>query len=403
MKQPTFVVSERHHKFLSSWPLTWSLFGKMSSYVGFKSKRQEKWARKPVRLGSTGFGVVGRRHCSAFDYVTKSGSHSDYLRKSENHYAGLLVKSADCIGYHRPVAHSKTAWWGQRWGLNESRGRREASPWRCRARGGDGDKIKLSMPLRVDISITNSSPCHPETKASPQGDVIRRAMRVHLKLPPQIFQHTALACNGKLGVGTPTQSPPSAPTHSLRPPTPPPLSPLLFCQHAPREKALKRGSRTWTSLFLSLSLNSTLLTDASQKQHLCVNAVPCVRPDAWCFFSEWTMQSGSASLICHGDLVCRRIALCFCLFWWPCFVCNHITAQLRLRLGLAPPLKSSHMSSSLITASRRFHNSIGFLILVYMDVYGRLPLRRHHYTVNVKVESKQPIFLGRSNSKGEIE
>lgn len=44
-----------------------------------------------------------------FARVPSSGTYPDHLKKSENHYPRLLVKSADCIGYHKPVAHSKTA------------------------------------------------------------------------------------------------------------------------------------------------------------------------------------------------------------------------------------------------------------------------------------------------------
>lgn len=46
--------------------------------------------------------------------IFSSGTDSGHLEESENHYSGLLVKSADCIGYHRAVPHRETAWWGWR-------------------------------------------------------------------------------------------------------------------------------------------------------------------------------------------------------------------------------------------------------------------------------------------------
>lgn len=37
--------------------------------------------------------------------IFSSGTDSGHLEESENHYAGPLVKSADCIGYHSAVPH----------------------------------------------------------------------------------------------------------------------------------------------------------------------------------------------------------------------------------------------------------------------------------------------------------
>lgn len=46
--------------------------------------------------------------------IFSSGTESGHLEESENHYPGLLVKSADCIGYYRAVPHTETTVMGMK-------------------------------------------------------------------------------------------------------------------------------------------------------------------------------------------------------------------------------------------------------------------------------------------------
>lgn len=175
----TIFLYKRYHKFLNSWPLTCSLFGKMAPcelilYIGFQSKRHEKLVTKSVktRLHSV-------RHWRPLPLQPTLAHIQTTLRNLKTIMLDSWSKVQtvlDITGLWltaRQRDEDKDDGWVNSGGGGGRRG--EALPWRCRARGGDGDKIKLSMPLWVDISITNSSPCHRETKASPQGDVIRRA------------------------------------------------------------------------------------------------------------------------------------------------------------------------------------------------------------------------------------
>lgn len=107
-----------------------------------------------------------------------SGTNSGHLEESENHYPGQLVKSADCIGYHRAVPRWETECWGWRW----ERGKlREVSWMSYRARRGEIETNRWSARLPAKTSQVQA-PCHvihedvfgfTETKASSPSDVIQ--------------------------------------------------------------------------------------------------------------------------------------------------------------------------------------------------------------------------------------
>lgn len=214
------------------------------------------------------------------------------------------------------------------WVAGVGRGWEGAVKMSCKRWGRRQNKVQHASPSRhlnyKQLTMSQRNKGIPTRWRNSQG------LHVHLKLPPQFFHHTALACNGKLGVGRPTQSlPPASASHTTTTSTTSTLPPFVLSARTQR-KCIKKGSRTWVRLFLSFFLSLWLWWRLLKETKIVVRKCKCcATSDA---SSQWTMQSGSASLICHGDLVCRWTPLCLHL-WRLCFdvrVLSAITSNLLL-------------------------------------------------------------------------
>lgn len=124
--------------------------------------------------------------------IFSPGTDSGHLEESENHYPGLLVKSADYIGYRSEEPHRETVWWGGRC--------REVTWMTYRARRRETETSSARLPAQT----SPLQPCHScgcvwfhRNKGIFTKWCNSEWPFVHLKLPSCLSDAPPFTCNSR--------------------------------------------------------------------------------------------------------------------------------------------------------------------------------------------------------------